>query len=196
MFIYLHFFVYGYVCNMAIFFQKRVLTEKISKMFKRIGIEIIAKEIIMVTNKHAVLFYDNYETQCAVVLTFLEEDASTEFNNAKATTFYVESSKANIDYGGLMLCNQNNFVSSGFREFLTNNINDDSVWLVIDKLCQYGSIISENLSKHLANEISLKELKENINNNGLEYMELINKNSYRITNNMFWDKFTFKKLKD
>jgi hypothetical protein len=97
--------------------------------------------------------------------------------------------KEGIDYGGMTFCNNNNFITSGFREVLTNNMNDDNIWLVIDNLCDYGTILSEGVSKYLNNKISLKKLISLLKEENTNLLSSINKNSVKLTNSIFWEKY-------
>lgn len=174
---------------MTILIKKKVLIEKTSKMFQKIGVDLFTDKIIFVTNNHAVLFYDGYETKCFLVLTFLKDDCSGDINNKKAIRFYEYAIKKQIDYGGMTFCNGHNFITSGFREVLTNNMDDDKVWLVIESLCEYGTYLSNNISEFINNKISIQKLGSSIKKDNTELLSIINNNSVKLTNRIFWEKY-------
>lgn len=179
---------------MTILTKKIVLTEKISKMFERINVEDFNNIIIYATNNHAVLFYGGDETKCFNVLTYVKSNCYDGLNNLKAVNFYDYGKKRGIDFDGLMYCGGNNFVTSGFREVFANDMDEDVIWIVLEKLCEYGSLISENFSEYIENKMSLKELTINIKNDSYNCLNIINNNSVRLTNRIFWEKYPIKKF--
>lgn len=174
---------------MAILIKKRVLIEKTSKMFDRVGVKLFIDKIIFVTNNHAVLFYDTYDTKCFVVFTFFNIDCNLEHNNQKAVKFYQYTNKKQIDYGGMTFCNGYNFITSGFREVLINDINDDRIWLLIESLCEYGTILSKGIYELLDDKITTKKLGSSIKKENKELLSIINNNSVKLTNRIFWEKY-------
>lgn len=158
-------------------------------MIQRIGVSLFTEKIILVTNNHAVLFYDGYETKCFVVFTYLKDDCSNDKNNKKAVNFYNYAMKNEIDYGGMTFCNGHNFITSGFREVLTDSMDDDKVWLSIESLCEYGTILSKGIYKLLNDEITIKKLGSSLKKENSNLLSIINNNSVKLTNRIFWEKY-------
>lgn len=179
---------------MAILTKKIVLTEKTSKMYERIKVEDFNSIIIYVTNNHAVLFYGGEETKCFNILTYVKPSCYDGLENLKAVNFYDYGKKRGVDFDGLMYCGENNFISSGFREVFANDMNEDIIWLVLEKLCEYGSLLSKNLTEYIENKMDLKELILQIKNNSSDCLNIINNNSVRLSNRIFWEKYPIKKF--
>ncbi len=179
---------------MAILTKKIVLTEKTSKMYERIKVEDFTGIIIYVTNNHAVLFYGGDDTKLFTVLTYVQPNCYNGLENIKATKFYDYGKKRGIDFDGLMYCGENNFITSGFREVNASDMDEDVIWLVLEKLCEYGSLISTNFSKYIENEMDLKELTFKIKNNSEDCLSILNSNSIRVSNREFWEKYPIKKF--
>lgn len=181
-----------YVCSVAIFFSKRVLTEKVSKISKLMEDTPFYKYAISVTNEHLVLLYDEYETKCIVVWTIIPTyffDKNEEIN--KMNEFYSNARISAIDFDGIALTNGSNFITSGFIEILTGDINDDRVWLVSENLCKIGSLIRGYVMQYIKGDMNMVELIESIKENHT-YKLLsgeIHDNSVKLTNSIFWKKY-------
>ena len=177
---------------MAIFFSKRVLTEKVSKVSEIIKGSPFEKYIISITNEHLVLFYDEFETKCIVVWTVIPPycfDKNEEIQ--KMNDFYSSTRISSIDFDGIALTNGTNFITSGFMEILTGDINDDRIWLVTEDLCKMGSLIKGYLIQYIKGYMELPELIESIKENGTYKLlsEEIHDNSVKLTNSIFWKKY-------
>lgn len=179
---------------MTILTRKIVLTEKTSKMYKRINVEDFNSIIIYVTNNHAVLFYGGDDTKCFNVLTYVKPNCYDGLENLKAVNFYDYGKKRGIDFDGLMYCGGNNFITSGFREVTANDMNEDVIWLVLEQLCDYGNLISKYFTEYIENKKDLKELTFNIKNNSEKCLSILNNHSVRLSNRNFWEKYPIKKF--
>lgn len=179
---------------MAILTKKIVLTEKTSKMYERIKVEDFNSIIIYVTNNHAVLFYGGYDTKCFNVLTYVKPSCYNGVENRKAVNFYDYAKKRGVDFDGLMYCGENNFITSGFREVIANDMDEDIIWLVLEQLCDYGSLISKHFTKYIENKIELKELTFKIKSDSKDCLTILNNNSVRLSNRNFWEKYPIKKF--
>lgn len=171
---------------MAIFFNKRVLTEKVSKMFDLIGNYAgLLDRIVFITNEHTVLLYEDNDTKCVVVLTFFPLDLYENNNFIKLGDFYKSARENFLDYEGIAF---NKFVTSNFREILTSDINDDKIWLVIEKLCQLGSLTKEGIVSFLNGEKDEFDAIGEIQSKTSAIQKEIKENSFLIKNSMFLDK--------
>lgn len=151
---------------MPIVIKKRVLTEKVSKMFDYVGIEHFLGKCIATTNEHFVTLIESERYILLNVLTYVPINLWKDEYHQKTIDFYHSSKKNNFkNYEGITYCNQNNFINSGFIKIPHTNIQRDKAWLVIDNLYDIGSIIKSYLSNYLLNDIAnekkmFKELKK------------------------------------
>lgn len=150
------------------------------------------KYAISVTNEHIVLLYDEQETKCLVVWTIIPTycfDKNEEI--AKMNEFYSSARISSINYDGIALTNGSNFITSGFREISTGDINDDKIWLVSENLCKIGSLIRGYVMQYIKGDMNISELIESIKENHTYKLlsDEINDNSVKLTNSIFWKKY-------
>jgi len=177
---------------MPMFIKKRVLTEKISKMFDYVGAQIFVGKCIAVTNEHFVTLIRGEKSICITVWTHIPIDLWETENHEKANKFYESAKKNDFNHQGIIYCGPSNFVNSGFVEIDCKNISKNKVWLVIDMLYDLGSITKNYISHYMTeSDIDEEKMFDNLKEQTKKLFSDLKENSYTMNHTEFFDRFKY-----
>lgn len=177
---------------MPIFIKKRVLTEKISKMFNYADSDIFSGKSIAVTNEHFTTMIKGKNSICLTVWTHVPINLLENDAHEKASEFYKLCNKNNIKHQGIIYCGKHNFINSGFINIECKTIFNNKTWIVIDALYDLGSILKKYISEFVLDDIrNNKIFFDNLEQQTKKIYNVLNENCEILNHGEFFKKFKY-----